>query len=142
MRFGLTRPCAHCPFRADAKPYLTPERGAELAGYVMTENLTFPCHETTGKLSGEDRSEEEYQQCAGALHLHVREGSPNWRLRLAEGYGLWSATRLRLGEVVYAGAAAMVAAYARTPLETSSQKAPRHSRAAVQPMVPQPAGES
>ena len=31
----IKNPCSHCPYRHDVKPFLTPERGEELA-YLAT----------------------------------------------------------------------------------------------------------
>lgn len=43
----MKKPCPHCPYRNDVKPYLTPERGEELAVLVHNPYNYFPCHKTT-----------------------------------------------------------------------------------------------
>lgn len=68
-------PCEHCPYRRDVKPFLTPERGEELAFHSTNPYNSFPCHKTTEE--GEDGFEmvavETSQECAGFLSMVVNE---------------------------------------------------------------------
>lgn len=77
MNFKVKRPCAHCPFRSDIRPYLRQQRAAEIAHSLRDCDQSFSCHETTHR----DRSEESF--CAGALILLEREGQPNRLPRIA-----------------------------------------------------------
>lgn len=43
--FAVVRPCAHCPFRTDVRPYLRPERARDIAGALLAGE-DFPCHAT------------------------------------------------------------------------------------------------
>lgn len=71
------KPCKHCPYRNDVKPYLHPERGEELAYIVQSPYNTFFCHKTT---EVDEESEEgrmmatnESLLCAGFLTLQAQE---------------------------------------------------------------------
>lgn len=73
----MKRPCIHCPFRHDVKPFLTPSRGAELAYAANNSYNSFPCHKTT---ESDDESEDGMQmctnktkECAGFLTLQHNE---------------------------------------------------------------------
>lgn len=70
----MKKPCQHCPFRTDVKPFLHPERAYEIAGVSRNIYSSFPCHKTTthdddGEL--EDREAE--KECAGMLTMRARE---------------------------------------------------------------------
>jgi len=86
----IKKPCKHCPYRIDVKPFLTPERGEELA--YLTENPfnDFTCHKT---IEHDDEGEtvitEQSKTCAGFLTLsaqyngdeYLPEGfEPSWDL--------------------------------------------------------------
>lgn len=86
MKFDLTRPCAHCPFRSD-RPFGL-RRAAEIATALFERDLTFICHETLDLA--------EHQHCAGALILHEKLGRPNWRIRFAAQLGLFDPARLHI----------------------------------------------
>lgn len=66
----VKKPCAHCPYRRDVKPFLTPERGEELAYAAENPYNSFPCHKT---LESNDEGETEIaassKMCAGFLTL-------------------------------------------------------------------------
>lgn len=82
MNYFMKSPCAHCPFRIDVKPFLTPERGEELAYHATNPYNSFPCHKTTvsDEEYGGDGSEsvctEKSKECAGFLTLQIQEGAP------------------------------------------------------------------
>lgn len=77
--FFMKEPCAHCPFRHDVKPFLTYERGIELAYHAQNPYNDFPCHKTT--VEDEDSEEGEMmatsnsKTCAGFLSLQINEGA-------------------------------------------------------------------
>jgi hypothetical protein len=74
----MKQPCKNCPFRKDVKPFLHPERGADLAYASQNPYNTFPCHVTTEHSDGEDGSGEmlvtcNSKECAGFLTLQHNE---------------------------------------------------------------------
>lgn len=128
MRFKLRKPCKDCPFRNDIRPFIHPERAAEIARGVLEEDLTFTCHKT---ISGENTDEDEYayeedptaevsyvpgpqdQMCAGALVLIQKTGSSNQMVQLAERFGMWDPSKLDMDSPVYESARDMVEAHER-----------------------------
>lgn len=48
------KPCAKCPFRRDVKPYLHPDRAAEIAYASENPYSDFTCHETVDYSDSED----------------------------------------------------------------------------------------
>jgi len=90
----MKKPCAHCPFRVDVKPFLHPERGEELAYATQNRYQSFPCHKTTvSSDDDEDGSGERYydnntKECAGFLTLKAQYDDstlpkgfePSWEL--------------------------------------------------------------
>lgn len=74
----MKKPCEHCPFRNDVKPFLTAERGEELAYHAQNPYNSFPCHKTT--VSDDDSEEgemictENSKRCAGFVTLQINEG--------------------------------------------------------------------
>jgi len=89
----MSSPCKHCPFRIDVKPFLHPERAAEIAYSAQNPYSSFPCHKTTvsDEEYGGDGSEmvetNESKQCAGFLTLRAQSGeripkgfNPAWEL--------------------------------------------------------------
>lgn len=77
----MKSPCKHCPFRNDVKPFLHPERGAELAYSAENSYNSFPCHKTTVEdEDGEDGEmlvTNESKECAGFMTLqHIESGTP------------------------------------------------------------------
>ena len=73
----MLRPCQHCPYRRDVKPFLTPERGEELAYHATNPYNFFPCHKTTVEDENSDEGEslvtEDSKECAGFLTLKITE---------------------------------------------------------------------
>lgn len=74
MDYFVKKPCKHCPFRKDVKPFLTPERGEELAYGAANIYNSFPCHKTTKHdndgdviITGNEK------ECAGFLTLQIAE---------------------------------------------------------------------
>jgi len=70
----IKKPCQHCPYRNDVKPFLTSERGEELAYAATNPYNSFPCHKTLK--NDDDSGLYEHQgskQCAGFLTLMAAE---------------------------------------------------------------------
>lgn len=76
MSYFMKKPCAHCPYRNDVKPFLHPERGEELAYHAQNPYNTFPCHKTTEYDDSCDDMirVESSKECAGFMTLQVQEG--------------------------------------------------------------------
>lgn len=72
----MKKPCAHCPYRRDVKPYLHPKRGEQLAYHATNYYNDFPCHLTTEEDeedTGQRAVTENSKQCAGFLTLMANE---------------------------------------------------------------------
>ena len=72
----IKKPCQHCPFRKDVVPFLTPERGEELAYAAQNPWNTFHCHKTLEADDSEDGNllaTESSKHCAGFLTLMAAE---------------------------------------------------------------------
>lgn len=73
----IKKPCQHCPFRSDIKPFLTVARAEELACAAQNPYSSFVCHKTTeydeDSDSGEMLTTEASKQCAGFLTLMHNE---------------------------------------------------------------------
>lgn len=77
----IKKPCAHCPFRIDVKPFLHPERAEELAYAAQNPYSTFTCHKTLEYDEEEDDNftGEESKVCAGFLTLqHFELGETSY----------------------------------------------------------------
>jgi len=74
MSSFIKKPCPQCPYRHDIKPFLTAERGEELAFAPQNPFNTFPCHKTTEEdEEGETYTGERSKECAGFLTLRANE---------------------------------------------------------------------
>lgn len=106
--FKLVRPCANCPFRTDAPPFL--RRAPEIAQSIA-EGSFFSCHKT---VDYEVDEEERFsplpgeQFCAGALILMEKAGARNQAVRLAERLDMHDPARLDLEAPVFDSLAAFV----------------------------------
>lgn len=69
------KPCKHCPFRNDVKPFLTAERGEELAYLTQNKYNIFPCHKTTKYNEYSENMEivQKTKMCAGFLTMQMIE---------------------------------------------------------------------
>lgn len=69
----MEKPCKHCPFRHDVKPFLHPDRAEQLAYSTQNPYNSFPCHKTTEADEENDSGEmlivETTKECAGFLTL-------------------------------------------------------------------------
>lgn len=123
MKFILTRPCADCPFRTDLVPYLTLDRMREIIGdpdahgrgYFPAES--FSCHKTVDYSddSGDGRTTERTQHCAGAAIVLVRDRIPNTAMQLAERLLSWDPDSLDQSAPVYASRRACLDAHRSVP---------------------------
>jgi hypothetical protein len=74
----MKKPCQHCPFRHDVKPFLHPKRGQELAYHSHNRYNSFPCHKTTESYEDEDGTgrmgvTENSKECHGFMVLQANE---------------------------------------------------------------------
>lgn len=101
----MKRPCEHCPYRKDIKPFLTPERGEELAVHASNPYNVFWCHKTTvsdEEFGGEGSEMVEVETskiCAGFLALQINDAGidtpegfePAWDVVYSDGYEMLDA---------------------------------------------------
>lgn len=103
MNYFMKKPCEHCPFRSDVKPFLHPERGADLAFLATNPYSSFPCHKTTVEDENSDEGEmlctENTKECAGFITLQINEG-----MDIPEGF-------TPAYEIVYSDSYEMIDAY-------------------------------
>jgi hypothetical protein len=102
----MKEPCLHCPYRKNIKPYLTPERGDELAYAVHNPYNTFPCHKTTVSVEDDegecDRiATENSKMCAGFLSL----------MKLELGYTTYDEDGFEASDDVYESSESMTEAH-------------------------------
>lgn len=77
----MKKPCEHCPYRRDVKPFLTPARGEELAYAAENPYNTFHCHKTLehdedAEGYSETFAGEDSKICAGFLSMqHAINGA-------------------------------------------------------------------
>ena len=72
----VKKPCSQCPYRRDVKPFLTPERGEELAYHAQNPYNVFHCHKTlehSDDCEGGTYAGERSKICAGFLTLQHNE---------------------------------------------------------------------
>lgn len=83
----IKKPCKHCPFRIDVKPFLHPDRAEEIAYSTQNPYANFPCHKTIehDEDSGEGFEVESSKTCAGFLTMRAQQGEeipegfePDW----------------------------------------------------------------
>ena len=106
MYFGIKSACNNCPFRTDVPAYLRLSRVETLLQEVLDEEKTFPCHKTT------DLPKNRWTMCAGSLLLIERDNEQynksHWRLRFAQGLGLYDPSQLDRSAPVHASRQAML----------------------------------
>jgi hypothetical protein len=97
----MKRPCEHCPYRHDVKPFLRPERGEELAYHATNKYNSFSCHKTTVPDDESSRMycTEKTKECAGFVTLQINEG-----MEIPEGFE-------PAFDIVYTDAFDMIQAY-------------------------------
>ena len=73
--YFMKKPCKHCPYRRDVKPFLTPARGEELACLTTNQYNSFYCHKTTESDDESDEGEmmvvNSSKLCAGFLTMQI-----------------------------------------------------------------------
>jgi len=86
----VKKPCIHCPFRSDVKPFLRAERATDLAYLAQNPYSSFVCHKTT---VSDDQSEEgemmcvdTTKECAGFITLKAQELGEEGVAECAEGF--------------------------------------------------------
>jgi len=101
MKYNLTAPCAHCPFRSDIKPFLTSARAEEI--YESLDRGGFPCHKTCDYDTEEEGGQEteKTQHCAGALIMLEHMDQPSQMMRICERIGLYDRTKLKMDSPVF-----------------------------------------
>ena len=71
----MAKPCLHCPFRTDVRPFLHPNRAADIAYNAQNRYGSFPCHKTTEADDYSDHGEmlvvETSKECAGHLYMQA-----------------------------------------------------------------------
>jgi len=91
----MKKPCPQCPFRRDVKPYLHPDRAAEMAYAAQNPHSSFICHKTTEYNEDSEDMEctEHSKECAGFLTLRAQCGEdvpegfdPSWELCYTDTY--------------------------------------------------------
>jgi len=125
--YGLTSPCADCPFRRDVTPYIRARRVLEIEEAL--ERAEFPCHKTTD-LEDEDPESEhipgpDEMHCAGALILLEKLKRPSQMMRISERVGLYDSSKLNMAAPVYASFREM---YRACEAEESKRRAASRKR--------------
>ncbi len=113
MKFEMTTPCKHCPFRSDIPGYLHPKRAESIAEAVVYGNATFPCHKTLDyDAEDEDMDAEETEHtnmCAGALILIEKENPGGHQLlRIMERFGAYDFNKMNMDAPVFDSVSEMV----------------------------------
>lgn len=97
--FGLTKPCADCPFRTDIRPYLRKGRIDMLEEDLRDK--TFACHKTVNHEAHGSAQLENTSHCAGALILLEKIERPSRMMEIAERLGIYDRTKLDMGAPVF-----------------------------------------
>lgn len=92
MKYSMTTPCRHCPFRNDIHGYLTEGRVEELVASVLAQQ-SFPCHKTTEEIEDEDgdadlAATDDSEQCAGAEIFAMKHGTCSQMRRICGRLGM------------------------------------------------------
>jgi hypothetical protein len=100
----VKKPCKHCPFRSDVKPYLHPERAAEIAYASENPYSDFTCHKTIEYDGDEDAfgnstgNLSQSKTCAGFLTLRAQNGDsvpdgfePSWDICYTDSWDMVTA---------------------------------------------------
>ena len=75
MPWFAKKPCKHCPFRRDVKPFLHPERAEEISNAASNPYSEFHCHATLGHDDDEGDTMVVGTSliCAGFLAMQINE---------------------------------------------------------------------
>lgn len=101
MKYELTKPCAHCPFRTDIRPFLRGERAEGIVDALVRGD--FPCHKTTvySEETEDLEATAESQHCAGALIMLEHAELPSQMMRICERLGFYDRTKLDMDAPVF-----------------------------------------
>jgi len=106
MKYNLKRPCKHCPFRNDIRPFLRPDRAEEIADSLVRGE--FPCHETLDYSDcGNDSAPQDTEKtahCAGALIMLEHMERPSQMMRICERLGMYDHRQLDMTSPVFTSA--------------------------------------
>lgn len=70
----MLKPCEHCPFRVDVRPFLRPGRAEDIAYSAQNPYASFHCHKTLGEdEEGETCVTGKSLICAGFLAMQINE---------------------------------------------------------------------
>ena len=107
----MKQPCKNCPFRVNVKPYLPPERAAEIAYAASNPYSDFTCHATIEYDGDEDiqgKSTGDFSRaktCAGFLTLRAQLGEdlpdgfePAWEICYIDDWDMIKAYEEAWGE--------------------------------------------
>ena len=72
----MEKACAHCPFRVDVRPFLHPERAAEIAYSAHNRYSDFPCHKTVDYDNDSDEGEGTTVHLYSLLTRYLNEHLP------------------------------------------------------------------
>ena len=97
MSHFMKKPCEHCPYRNDVRPFLNPSRGEELAFHAQNPYNSFSCHKTTEADEESEEGEmlvtEKSKECAGFMTLQCQHGmkapkgfEPSWEIVYIDSY--------------------------------------------------------
>lgn len=66
----VKKPCKHCPFKKDVRPFLHPKRAREIAESAYNQYAFFPCHKTLDHdEDGDTYAGAKSKECAGHLTM-------------------------------------------------------------------------
>lgn len=113
MNFDLVAPCKNCPFRTDIDFPLRTERVEEICDALVNQQATFACHKTTEHdEDGEYVRRDSEQHCAGALIMLEKMEQPNQLMWIAERFGGYDRTKLRMDAPVFDDDESMIERFA------------------------------
>lgn len=104
MKYDMTKPCEHCPFRTDClKGWLGEARAEEIAESITDLQQVFPCHKTTGEEDDEGNHvpHADEQHCAGAMILLEKLNRPNQMMRICERLRIYDRSKLDMKAPVF-----------------------------------------
>lgn len=105
MNFNLTKPCANCPFRTDVHFHFSKGRARDIAEGIVDEQQTFSCHKTVDYSSDDGGADtDKTEHCAGAMIMLEHMDRPNQMMRIAERFGIYDRTKLKMDSPVFTDA--------------------------------------
>jgi hypothetical protein len=103
VKYTMTSPCAHCPFRYDVPAYLKQERAEEIIEAIVDRQGYFSCHSTNDfdDEDGEAIETPDSQHCAGAMIMLEHMEMPNQLMRIMERLGMYDRRKLNMNAPVF-----------------------------------------